>query len=477
MPKFSQTFGIGKRQSELDFVDVPLHTDVWLFIDPFAISQRVDVLSQQAHETLLIFFQNVVDSIRSGDDVRAQELLLHLREPNETHLGLSRKQSKGAGIGPFQARQIYGALRASSAVRTGFITSLEECELMIEGIGRDKMSDLATNIIRHHLVRYTQEQCDLHNIRMTQVALAPTFNEQRLAWESNYARLPVWNNRPILLVPKVFVRTAPAYDHQQYYRYFVLDFLQAEALSAGSSLVRAFKNGRRVVYKKDLEKEFPCTKAFLYEFSRAHPEVLQKYRDHLVEVERRGVSSVVEDEDEPAIANALITALESIPVGTATATEYHRLMVGAVEFIFFPQLIAPKKEKEIHEGRKRIDILMENAAHGGIFHRLHAIRRLPCSFIPIECKNYSTEIANPELDQISGRFSPIRGKVGLICCRTFEDRNLFIRRCRDTFQDDRGLIVPLDDERITQLLQLIGTGQRRRIDNQMSEWIDEVFLS
>jgi len=28
MPKFSEAFGIDKSQAELDFVDIPLHTDV-----------------------------------------------------------------------------------------------------------------------------------------------------------------------------------------------------------------------------------------------------------------------------------------------------------------------------------------------------------------------------------------------------------------------------------------------------------------
>jgi hypothetical protein len=476
MPLFSKVFKLQKSQSELDFVDIPLHTDIWLFVDPFAISQRVDVLSQASHQTILAFFQNVVDSIRSGQIAKARRLLIFLREPNETHLGLSRKKSKGAGVGPFQARQIFNALQQSSAVRTGFLNSLEECELMIEGLGRDKMSDLTTNIIRRHLVSYTQEQCHLHNVPMVEVPIPPSFNAETMTWESQYAPLPVWRDQQILLVPKVFVRATPAYDHQQYYRHFVLKYLQAEALSAGSSLIHALKNGKRVVYKRDLEKEFPCTKEFLYRFSLEHPDVLQDYKDHLTELERRGAATAVLDTDEPGIASALITALKSISSGNADASQYHALMIGVLEFLLFPQLIAPKKEREIHEGRKRIDILMENGARGGIFDRLHSIRHIPCSFVPIECKNYSRDIANPELDQISGRFSPVLGKVGLICCRTFEDRELFIQRCRDTFHDDRGLIVPVDDERITQLLNLIVTGQRRRIDAQFNEWIDEVFL-
>jgi hypothetical protein len=152
-------------------------------------------------------------------------------------------------------------------------------------------------------------------------------------------------------------------------------------------------------------------------------------------------------------------------------------MIGVVEFLFFPYLVNPRKEKEIHQGRKRIDIFMENGARDGIFHRLHDVRKLPCSFVAIECKNYSTEVANPELDQLSSRFSVNRGKLGLLCCRTFEDRALFVERCRDTFKDDRGLIVPLDDQTILQLLEIVQTGRRPEIEKKLTSLVDEVWVS
>ncbi len=238
-------------------------------------------------------------------------------------------------------------------------------------------------------------------------------------------------------------RAAVAYDHQSYYRNYVLDYLRAEAQNAASSLVHTLKSGKRVVYKKDLQKRYPCTKDFLYQFSREHPEVLGKYRTALAALEAKGHGAAVEEEDERVIAEALATTLKVIPGGSDNASQYHSLMVGILEFLFFPNLLNPKKEREIHSGRKRIDILMENGAREGIFHRLHDVRKLPCSFVPCECKNYTTEVANPELDQLAGRFSVNRGKFGLLCCRNFEDRALFVERCRDTLKDDRGLIVPL----------------------------------
>src|SRR4051794_5361566 len=55
--KISEAFNLGKTQAQLDFVDVDLARDTALFIDPFAISQRLDTLSQECHLSLHAFFQ------------------------------------------------------------------------------------------------------------------------------------------------------------------------------------------------------------------------------------------------------------------------------------------------------------------------------------------------------------------------------------------------------------------------------------
>ena len=74
-------------------------------------------------------------------------------------------------------------------------------------------------------------------------------------------------------------------------------------------------------------------------------------------------------------------------------------------------------------------------------------------------------LANPELDQLAGRFSVQRGRVGFLCCRHFQNR---LESCRDTFTDGRGLILPLDDETVLRLLAMIQGGQRDNIDRLLS---------
>jgi hypothetical protein len=475
--KLSEAFNLGKTQAELDFVDVDLARDAPLFIDPFAISQRLDSISQECHLSLQAFFQRIVDSICAGQDTEAQALLLQLREPNETRLGYSTQRPQGAGIGAMQAGQLFAALRSSTAVQTGFLRSLEECELMIDGIARDKLSDLTTNVIRGHLATYTRDQCALFDIPIRPVAMSPCFDRDTGRWQSRYLDVPVWEGKPILMVPKWVVRYDPAYEAGNYYNRYVLEYLRAEALNSASGLVHLLKNGRAVVRSKELKRAFPFSKRFLYEFSRTHPEVLARYREDLAQVERRDLRAEVDPVDEGTIAEALMAALPAIPPGNEHASEYHNLIIGAVEFLFFPQLIYPRKEHEIHEGRKRIDIVLENSARSGVFVDIAIVRNYPASYMFFECKNYGREVGNPEIDQLSGRFSRERGRMGFLCCRGFEDRPKFIERCCDTFRDDRGLMLPLEDETVLRWLDLVRQGRRGDLDRQIRDLVAEVWLS
>ncbi len=477
MPTFSEHYMLNKSQAELDFVDIPLISDIPLFIDPFAISQRLDRWSQNCHLTLVSFFQRTIDLIRLGRYQLAYELLRHLREPNETRFGYSAGHPQGAGIGRYQARQLLDAFRESTAVQTGFINSLEECELMIPGISRDKISDLSTNILRKLLEEYTKDQCNLFGIQTRRVAVAPYYSPERNVWINDYYDLPVVRGNPILLVPKAIARYDLSYDQQKYYRGFVLEYLQAEALNANSSLVHTLKNGGQVVYKKEIAANFPLTKENIFVFSRDHPEVLEAYREDLIRLASSDPGTDITVDDETVIAETLGLALNSIVPGNQTATDYHNLMIGIVEFVFFPDLLYPKKEREIHQGRKRIDVVMENGAKTGIFNRLHQVRNLPCAFVALECKNYTNDVANPELDQLSGRFSPNRGRIGFLCCRAFENRDHFIERCRDTFRDDRGLIIPLDDITICEILARIQQGRRISLDDYFTNLINLVWYS
>ncbi|HCS78997.1 TPA: hypothetical protein DIV55_04620 [Patescibacteria group bacterium] len=208
MPKisFSEYFKLGKSQHELDFVDIPINTsDIPLFIDPYAISKRDDRWSIQCHNHIVSFFQRVIDLMRSNKDNEAKYMLAGLKEPNQTRFGLSKGiHPRGRGIGREQSVDLFDALQDSTAVRTGFIKDLEDCELLIEGISRDKISNIATDIIKSQLIEYTQAQCFLFNVPMSSVASDLIWDVANTKWTNQYADLPVCNGRSVILVPCIW---------------------------------------------------------------------------------------------------------------------------------------------------------------------------------------------------------------------------------------------------------------------------------
>jgi hypothetical protein len=128
--------------------------------------------------------------------------------------------------------------------------------------------------------------------------------------------------------------------------------------------------------------------------------------------------------------------------------------------LFQFSLTDPRIEEPIDEGRKRIDIRYRNVARDGFFHWIAIHNRFGGTpYVMSECKNYTGDVANPELDQLTGRFAPWRGRVGLLLCRHLKDRALFVARCRDAAMANRGWVIVLDDDDLSELA-LMGVDPR-----------------
>lgn len=475
MPTFCEHFGLPHTQAEVDFVDVDLETDTQLYVCPYAIEIRTDDWSAQCGDLIRSFFAEVLAQLRAGNDARVEHLLGHLHEPNETRLGQSSDRPAGRGVGANKSTLLGDALRNSRAYHTGLLNDISETELFIHGVGRDTISDLTTNIIRGKLAEYTLEQCELHNVPVQDVrTIGPSWNPARRNWEARTYRLPVHNRRPILLVPKTSVRLRMSIDSQEFYNFHMVEFLQAEYLQAGGALVHTFKNGNQTVYKKSVKEIHPFIKDDLADFVRQHPEVLERYK------EMAGAKGPLEnrqlDEEfrEGLFAEVLIDRLREIPGGNRDATAYHHLAIGICTFLFYPDLITPIKEYEQHDGRKRVDIVFTNAANDGFFHRRLSAPQTRAVSVFVECKNYTREIANPELDQLSGRFSIRRGCFGILLCRNMDNRDRILDGCRDTAIDGRGYMLPLADSDLIHMLELVRDSNRRNIDGYLEDIFDRI---
>ncbi|MEY9096514.1 DNA cytosine methyltransferase [Paenibacillus sp. RC84] len=149
-----------------------------------------------------------------------------------------------------------------------------------------------------------------------------------------------------------------------------------------------------------------------------------------------------------------INQLESLSTGNEDAYSYHNLVFECLNYIFKGSFIRGKIEKKINNGRKKVDIIFDNYDETGFFAHIGKRYNIYCPKIFIECKNYSDDPGNPELDQLLGRLGRNTGWLGMLVCREIKDESKLLARCKDILNQHNKYILFLHDLDIKTLVKL-----------------------
>lgn len=454
MSRVAEHYALGSTQSGLDFVDVDLDTDVPVYIDPAALRAQSGDWAESSIESIQSYFAVLIEAIRNDDEARIRELILPLREPNETHLGMSRGKSRGNSLGSAKkAQELIDNLRESKAAKSGFLSDLDDTALFVKGVDRDVISDITTCIIRRHLIEYTQAQCTFHGIDMEQQDSGPMWDSVNEVWTDAFVDLPRANDQPLLLVPKSIVRLRLSVDKGKYYRGYLRPYFEdAELGKARSDFVKIVTDSRtktrvRKVKKKELDQHLGTTKPDIESHTEKYPAALDDYKTAM----RGNTEAPLPDQDfhsniatETESLQDIFAEIRSVKSGRSGANNYHHSVAKFLTCLFDTQLGNEKIETKLHNGLKFIDITYDNVASGGFFDWLR--KNYSAALIVVECKNYGKDVKNPEFDQIGMRFSPRRGEVGLLVCRELADVDAARARAKAIADDGHGYVIVLTDE-------------------------------
>ena len=244
---------------------------------------------------------------------------------------------------------------------------IEDLRIFVPNVDKDKMSDMTANIIKKQLIDYTQSQCGIWGINLTSSVPSGFYWNRFLgAWENTYTKMLIVDERKILLVPKRLVSYSTEYTPQKYMQHFALNYIQNNMLLFNDPLVQRRKNGTPFVTKKTIRNNEhlgnATDKSWLAVFTEKHPEVFRDFRDQTHSKIQVISNAEITAEPLQEICSFLIDRLINIPLGPDYATDYHRTIVGIMELLFYPYLCNPVIEREIHEGRKRRDLVFDNCA-------------------------------------------------------------------------------------------------------------------
>ncbi len=468
-------FGLGLSQARVDFVDVDVTGDIPVYIDPTAIRNQSGLWAESCVTLLQSFFVTLLRTLAQDDTEVMENLLSPLKEPNETHLGDSAGASRGRSLGTRgKAEELLASLRRSRAVQSGLLADLEDTALLVPGIDRDIISDITTSVIRQPLIQYTQMQCKYYGIPLEPQLAGPVWDPYESAWFEGTRSLPRANENILLLVPRAIVRVKLTVDKGKFYRGYIRPIYEREELNhPAQGLVRVLRNGQTVVRKGALDKKLGTAKDDVARRAAEHPETLVAYKGSLSEVDTGPMplnsfeQMVGGSLDTP---RRLLEEVRAIPPGAESAHKYHRAIAGLFSTLFSEALGNQNLEAYLRAGSKRVDIMYDNVARAGFFWWISE-KVSPTPLIVVECKNYSSDVKNPEFDQVAMRLSDQRGRLGFLVSRKFKDKDAALARAEAIASDQKSFVIVLDDEDLSQLVS-----DFERADGDLSERLNFPLL-
>jgi hypothetical protein len=157
-PRLTDHHGILLAQAELDFAIPFFDEDIPLYVDPFLLWRSPSQQDQTLHTGLINAFNHLGRLVAKGEDQQAIARLIVASECDEVGLGTSAKR-QGKRIGESKAREIVSLFeRIPRYAQAGF-QHLEEIQFFVDGISKDRISDISCSFLKSFLIDFTIQQC------------------------------------------------------------------------------------------------------------------------------------------------------------------------------------------------------------------------------------------------------------------------------------------------------------------------------
>jgi hypothetical protein len=145
-PRLTDYHGIAAPQADLDFAIPFFDEDIPLYLDPFLLWRSPSQGDQALHTTLINAFNHLGYLANNGDRDKAVSSLVIASECEEVGLGSSSTR-KGKRIGEAKAREIIDLFSQIPAYKRSGFRHFEEIQFYIDGISKDRVSDIACSFI------------------------------------------------------------------------------------------------------------------------------------------------------------------------------------------------------------------------------------------------------------------------------------------------------------------------------------------
>jgi hypothetical protein len=438
-PRLTDHYGLPISQEEADFAIPFLDEDIPLSLDPFLLWKSPAQHDNTLHTAIVNSFNHLGYLIRRGKKNEAVKTLITLSECEEVGLGFSATRT-GKRIGHKTANSILTLFEVIPQVTTGGFTHFEEIQLLVDGVSKDRVSDIACNYMKSFLIDFTIDQCQKHNVPMQTVVLPAVYNYRfnRLD-ESQKVKLPTSprTGHPVILVPKRWLRAIPWLNFEDYINNFYLkEVLKAE--TDGISRVAVLNYNR---------EHYDCVCAYA-----AAKERDQKDCGNDPLFSQLPVFSVTRK----------VAKLAKLPSGNQDSNdkEYEKLMEEMLPSMLYPHLDFADSQVRTESGVLIRDLVFYNSRSHPFLKDVYD--KYGSTQIVFELKNVK-EIDRDHINQLNRYLNEHFGKFGVLVTRNDLPKPMF-KNTIDLWSAQRRCIIALTDEDITVMGDVFRSKQRLPIE-------------
>ena len=438
----------GVSQYEVDFVIPRIAIDLPLGIDPFLLYKSRDPDYRELHGRLLEVFNLGIAAIKRGDLDEAARIL-DFPEVSAIGLGYTQGGKRGSGVGTYLSGLIIETVVGSPGLQERGIHHVEEMQLVSAGIGPDRVSDIAANVLKSFLIQYTQRQCSIWGMPMQRgVPVRHIYDRSSQRWTDSYEDLPASSvdGSAILLVPRRIVRVLPWINYDDFVRTEFNAYLAAKRQAVRQSGKASDRGQRGESGLKAKESVVTIT--------RNDITLVERYvrsREAQAANARPAIDYI--DEDACREAESLKERLAGIQPGREQATEYQRLVLEILNYLFNPELIEGQPEVRTIDGTERRDIIFTNDSDESFW---AYVRTNHDGFLVMfEAKN-TNDLGLAEINQTATYLGDRIGRLGVIVTRRTPAETVQ-RKIASVWNDsapNRKAILTLTDDHLRELLDL-----------------------
>jgi len=362
-------------------------------------------------------------------------------------LGASAKR-KGKRLGGAKAREILSLFKTIPQYGSAGFRHFEEVQFFIDGISKDRISDITCSFIKSFLIDFTIDQCRQHGIPLKTHTLPYVYEYRSNEFRPETGvQLPFHpeTNAPLILVPKRWLRFGPWISYDEYFS----EHCPQDDIS------------------HDAEK---IERVDVLNFNRANYNVVDAY----IREKERTFEDCKNDplfSQIPIVsARRKLAAIKKLPTGKYENAdrEYEKIIGELFPSLLYPQLDFAAVQSRTDSGSLVRDLIFYNSQTDPFLKSLY--EDYASQQLVFELKNVA-EISRDHVNQLNGYMTEELGKFGVLVTRNplTGPRK---QRTIDLWSGQRRSIITVTDADVEQMVELFESKQRLPLDVIKKKYIE-----